>query len=120
MHSDFEIICRIKPKESDSDFSNRIVVRVRVFADAVLAKVAFRGYRFAQPPVIESLSLSGASHPISSECSLSLRIKYNRNATPIVVGIHATQMQPEVSHPMQLEVHPMSSWRITQNGEGGN
>ena len=29
----------------------------------------FRGFRFAQPPAIESLSLSGASHPTPSECS---------------------------------------------------
>ncbi len=32
-----------------------LVSGVRVFADAVSVGVRFRGYRFAQPPVIESL-----------------------------------------------------------------
>ena len=55
-------VCRISTGNIAS------LLSVRVFADAVSGGVfANRGYHFVQPPVIESLSLSGASHPIQSE-----------------------------------------------------
>ena len=49
-----------------------LVSEVRVFADAVSLGVRFRGYRFAQPPVIESLR------------SPVLRTQHSRNVAPAV------------------------------------
>ena len=42
-------------------------VGCRISIDVSL-RSPFRGYHFAQPPAIESLSLSGASHPTPSDC----------------------------------------------------
>ncbi len=47
----------------------------------------------------------------SKQCQMSAE---NIDSPPMQSEIYATQM-----YPMQLEIHPMSSWIITENGESG-